>query len=99
MAALRRSVPFGATSHVATERLSLPAGLDPQMHDALTDLHIYALALDAEREELGDPVMGLLSTEAAALGQRRAEISEEREALRATVIALRACADPAGTRL
>jgi hypothetical protein len=94
----RRPVPRGATSHGAVDRRSMPAGLDPRMHDALTDLHTYALALDAERERLSDRVAQLIS-QGALLDDRRAAISEELEALRATVIALRACADPAGTRL
>jgi hypothetical protein len=72
------------------------------MHDALTDLHTYVLALDAERQRLGDRVTELtrlVSEEGAVLDRRRGEIVEELDALRETVIALRACADPAGNRL
>ena len=71
------------------------------MHDALTDLHTYVLALDAERQRLGDRVTELaklVSQEGAVLDRRRAEIAEELDALRATLVALRACADPAGER-
>ena len=80
----------------------MPVGLDPGMHDALTDLHTYVLALDAERQSLGVRVTELtkmVSQEGAVLHRRRAEIAEELEALRATLIALRACADPVGNRL
>ena len=72
------------------------------MHDALTDMHAYVLALDAERQRLGDRVReltALVSQEGAVLDRRRGEIAEELDALRATLIALRACADPAGDRL
>jgi hypothetical protein len=72
------------------------------MHDALTDLHTYVLALDAEHQRLGDRVMELaklVSQEGAVLDRRRVEIAEELDALRSALIALRACADPAGNRL
>jgi hypothetical protein len=80
----------------------MPEDLDPRMHDALTDLHTYVLALDAERRRLGDRVMELtkvVSQEGAVLTRQRVEIAEELDALRATLVALRACADPAGDRL
>jgi hypothetical protein len=80
----------------------MPAGVDPGMHDALTDLHTYVLALDAEHHRLGDRVTELtklVSREGAVLEDRRGEIAEELDALRATLVALRACADPAGDRL
>ena len=80
----------------------MPAGLDRRMHDALTDLHTYVLALDAERQRLSDRVTELtklVSQEGAVLDRRRGEITEELEALRATILALRECADPAGNRL
>ena len=72
------------------------------MHDALTDLHTYVLALDAERQRLGDRVTqlaNLVSQEGAVLNRRRGEITEELDALRATLNALRAYADPTGDRL
>jgi hypothetical protein len=77
------------------------AGLDLGMRDALTDLHTYVLALDAERQSLGDratELTKLASQEGAVLDRRRGEIAEEMDALRATLIALRACADPVGNR-
>jgi hypothetical protein len=95
-------VPLGGTGHDAPDGRTTPAGLDPRMHNALTDLHTYVLALDAERQRLGDRVMELtklVSQEGAVLVRRRSEIAEEVDALRATLIALRACADPAGDRL
>ncbi len=98
----RRPVPLGGMGHVAHDGRRTAAGLNPRMHDALTDLHTYVLALDAERQRLGDRVSELaklVSEEGAVLDRRRSEIAEELDALRATLIALRACADPAGDRL
>jgi hypothetical protein len=98
----RRPVPLDGTGHSAPDGRTTPAGVDPRMHDALTDLHTYVLALDAERQRLGDRVTELTklaSQEGAVLHRRRGEIAEELDALRATLIALRACADPAGDRL
>jgi hypothetical protein len=80
----------------------MPAGIDPRMHDALTDLHTYVLALDAERQRLGERVTELtklVSQEGAVLDRRRGEIAEELDAVQATLLALRACADPVGNRL
>jgi hypothetical protein len=98
----RRPVPLGGAGHGTPEARGMPAGVDPHMHDALTDLHTYVLALDAERQRLGDRVTelaNLVSQEGAVLHRRRGEITEELDALRATLNALRACADPAGDRL
>jgi hypothetical protein len=98
----RRPVPLGGMGHTAPDTRRMAAGLDPRMHDALTDLHTYVLALDAEHQRLGDRVAELtklVSQEGAVLDHRRGEIAEELEALRATILALRACADPAGNRL
>jgi hypothetical protein len=98
----RRPVPLGGTGDGAPDDRRLPAGLDPRMHDALTDLHMYVLVLDAERQRLGDRVTELtklVSQEGAVLDRRRRDISEELDAVRATLIALRAHADPAGDRL
>ena len=98
-----RWAPFGGAgrSSGAEEGRSLP-GLDPRMHDALSDLHAYVLALDAERERLGDRVTELtklVSQEGVELTRRQAEVTEELDALRATLVALRACADPVGNQL
>ena len=98
----RRPVPVGGTRHGAPDGRRMPAGVDPRMHAALTDLHTYVLALDAERQRLGDRITELtklVSQEGAVLDRRRGEITEELDALRATLIALRACADPTGDRL
>src|ERR1700735_2163997 len=98
MAVERRPAPHGATSPAALEGARMPEDLDPRMHDALTDLHTYVLALDAERRRLGDRVRELtklVSQEGAVLPRQRVEIAEELDALRATLVALRACADPA----
>lgn len=85
------------------DELSL-AGLDPRMHDALTDLHAYVLVLDAEWQRLGERVdelaqSGLPSPDRLDFERRRAEITEELAALRSTIAALRAHADPAGDLL
>ncbi len=69
------------------------------MHDALTDLHAYALILDADWQRLGEPDpqpagSGGASVESAELAQRRAEMTEELQALRATTAALRDVAGP-----
>jgi hypothetical protein len=79
-------------------------GVDPRMHDALTDLYAYMLALDAERQRLGERVVELARSDAASparvqLERRRTETREELEALRATIAALRAHADPTGNYL
>jgi coenzyme F420-reducing hydrogenase gamma subunit len=98
----RRPVPLGGMGPVAHDGRRMPSGLNPRMHDALTDLHTYVLALDAERQRLGDRVTELaklVSQEGAVLDHRRTEIAEELDALRETLVALRACADPAGDRL
>jgi hypothetical protein len=80
------------------------AGLAPRMHDALTDLHAYVLVLDAEWQRLGDRVDELAQSDVPSpdrvdLERRRAEITEELDALRSTIAALRARADPAGDLL
>lgn len=76
---------------------------DPRSHfggpreranDALTNLSVYALSLDAEYHRLDDRLLELANTEAAAaeLGtvlRERDEIAAEREAFRHAVVALR----------
>jgi hypothetical protein len=77
-------------------------GVDPRMRRALTDLHAYVLALNAERERLGDsgqPTTQLRSREDAELALLRVERAEEVDAVRSMLIALRACADPEGKLL
>jgi hypothetical protein len=69
------------------------------MHDALTDLHAYALILEADWQRLGElerrPARsGAAPVESEELAQRRAEMTEELEALRATTAALRDAAGP-----
>jgi hypothetical protein len=69
------------------------------MHDALTDLHAYALILEADWQRLGEPApqparSGGAPVESVELAQRRAEMTEELQALRATTVALREAADP-----
>lgn len=74
------------------------------MHHALTDLHAYVLVLDAEWRRLGERAEQLeqsdaVATERAELERRRTEITEELDALRATIAALRQQADPEGETL
>jgi hypothetical protein len=69
------------------------------MHDALTDLHAYALILEADWQRLAEPApqharSGGAPVESVELAQRRAEMTEELQALRATTVALREAADP-----
>jgi hypothetical protein len=84
-----------------SEQPRLP-GIDPRMHDALTDLHTYALVLDAEWRRMGEQAAGLRSINSADVTEievRRAQVAEELEVLRATIAALRAKADPLGRLL
>ena len=74
------------------------------MHMALTDLHAFALVLDAERQRLGKRIdvlakSGGPSPERSVLERQRIEIGEELEALRAAIAKLRAEADPEGRQL
>jgi hypothetical protein len=69
------------------------------MHDALTDLHAYALILEADWQRLGELERRLAQSgdapvDSAELAQRRAEMTEELQALRATTAALRDVAGP-----
>ena len=75
--------------------------VDPAMHQALTDLHTYVLVLDAEWQRLGESVerrddFGAESLKSLEVARRRAEMTEELQALRATTAALREIADSAG---
>jgi hypothetical protein len=73
---------------------SAAGGGDQSVHDALTDLSMYALTLDAERHRLNDRLVELVAIE-SSLAQRRAvlrerdEIAEELTALRRAITALR----------
>jgi hypothetical protein len=69
------------------------------MHDALTDLHAYALILEADWQRLGElerrlARSGAAPVESVELAQRRAEMTEELQALRDTTAALRDVAGP-----
>ncbi len=93
------------------ERQPSPVGLDPPLHDALTDLCTYVLLLDAEWERLGQRIEEVSrvsgnSQEGSELAEFRVRMAEELEALRTAVTALREHADaqsrgarpPAGRR-
>lgn len=80
------------------EHRSSPVGLDPPLHDALTDLHTYVLLLDAEWERLGHRIDDVSrahgsAEECFALTELRINMGEELDALRAAVTALREHAD------
>ena len=71
-----------------------PAGLDPPLHDALTDLHTYALLLEAEWMRVGRRIDALAGNRdeselVADLVELRARMGEELEALRAAAGSLR----------
>ncbi len=57
--------------------------MESRLHAALRDLYAYVLFLDAERDRLGKPV----------------ELTEELDALRTTIAALRAYADSLPSRI
>lgn len=69
-------------------------GVGDRANDALTNLSVYALALDAEYHRRNDRLLELAKTEQtpAELGtvlRERDEIAAEREAFRHAVLALR----------
>ena len=113
MTLLLRSAPGGGVYRGAetelevyrgadTERESRTPGVDPHMHCALTDLHAYVLALDEERDRLGDGghlLTSVVGREDAELALLRAQLAEESGAVRAMLAELRACADPEGNQL
>jgi hypothetical protein len=100
---LLRSAPGRGVYRAAeTERERRLANVDPYMHCALTDLHAYVLALDAEQDRLGDgghPLTSLVGREDAELALLRAQLTEESAAVRTVLAALRAYADPEGNLL
>ena len=74
-------------------------GLDARVHDALSYLHAYVLALDAERGRVAARLEvhrdgGAALPGAAELERRHGELTEELEALRTTIEKLREYADP-----
>jgi hypothetical protein len=76
-------------------------GLDPRVHDALTDLHAYALLMDSQCELLGGRIESLArsdeqSEECLELMRRRAQLGDELSALREVIARLREEADAAG---
>jgi hypothetical protein len=84
------------------------AGLanDPlsRTRDALTELHLYALVLDGERELIEQRIAELdrdggQPRELRDLHRRRAEITAQLELLHRTITGLRAAVDPSGQNL
>jgi hypothetical protein len=75
------------------ETRSAPAGLDPGVHSAVTDMCTYVLLLDAERCRLGERLYegekAPPPAQRAELMQLRADMAEELDALRLAVAALR----------
>jgi hypothetical protein len=68
--------------------------LDPALHDAITDLNVYALMLEAEWIRLGERIAEMAADcssadEGRQLTELRAQMGEELEALRDTATALR----------
>jgi hypothetical protein len=89
-------------------RISVPApavrGLDRWIHDVLSDLYAYVLVLDAERHRLAARLevlrdSGVAPPERVELERRHCELTEELDALRATIGKLREYADPDGQYL
>lgn len=73
---------------------SVAGGVDQSVHDALTDLSVYALTLDRERHRLDDRLLELVEVESSvaerrALLRERDEIADELTALRRAITALR----------
>ena len=70
-----------------------PPGIDPPVHEAVTDLCAYVLVLDAERQRLSAQARRLAESgtepcKEAELDEYGAEITKELEALRAMIVAL-----------
>jgi hypothetical protein len=70
-----------------------PPGIDPPVHAAVTDLCVYVLVLDAERERLSAQAHRLARSgtepwKEAELDETGAEITKELEALREMIVAL-----------
>ena len=70
-----------------------PPGIDPPVHAAITDLCVYVLVLDAERQRLSAQTQRLARSgtepwKEAELDEHGAEITKELEALREMIVAL-----------
>ena len=82
-----------------------PAGeQQARTRDALTELHVYALVLDGERELIENRIAELKRVRSRAhelseLRRRRTEIGAQLDLLRQTIDALRAAVDPSGQNL
>jgi len=81
-------------------------GSDPlaRTRDALTELHVYALVLDGERELIDIRIAELDGAhgqrrELTELHRRRAEVDAQLDLLSKTIAGLRAAADPSGLNL
>ena len=71
-----------------------PPGIDPPVHAAVTDLCVYVLVLDAERQRLSAQAHRLARSgkepwKEAELDEHGTEITKELEALREMIVALR----------
>jgi len=87
--ALMRNEP-----HYQPDEPASTEAFSPRADDALTDLHSYALLLDAECHRMGDRLTELVETEASPadlsrLVRQRADLAEELEALRGATADLR----------
>jgi hypothetical protein len=94
----------GDKFHSAPGNDPLVPGLDPRIHDALSDLHAYVLVLDADWRRVAARLELSRGTDATAperaqLQRRHDELAEELDALRGTIAKLRAYADPDGLYL
>jgi len=80
-----------------------PREVDPALHKALTDMHLYVLVIDAERERIAQQIAGLeASTDdpriVADFERRHLAITQELETLRAMVAALSGTSVPGALR-
>ena len=87
------------TDGVTVDWVGPVPSLNPRLHDALADLYAYVLFFDAERQRLGEPTGELArfgSGDRFEVERRRTELTEELEALRTTIAALRVHAEATG---
>ena len=80
------------------------SGRGTRIRDALTELHAYALTLDAELRRTQDRLAeldrgGAPSDELSSLRKRRAELTAQLDLLDWTISAVRSATDPAGRYL